>query len=76
MDTGARYCITPCHNCHAQIHDLSHHFKGGFSVSNRWTFLALSLGVLGENEREDLCKELRDLWLAGEPGTPNPLQSK
>lgn len=73
MATGAKYCITPCHNCHAQIHDLSHHFNGGFFVSNLWTFLALSLGVLGENEREDLCDELKDIWLPGEPGTPNPL---
>ncbi|MFH0782880.1 MAG: (Fe-S)-binding protein [Pseudomonadota bacterium] len=72
MATGARYCITPCHNCHAQIHDLSHHFQGGFYVSNLWTFLALSLGVLGENERVDLCDLLRDVWLPGEPGTPDP----
>ncbi len=75
MATGARYCITPCHNCHAQIHDLSHHFNGGFHVSNLWTFLALSLGVLGENEREDLCDLLRDVWLPGKPETPNPLAS-
>ena len=70
--TGAKYCITPCHNCHAQIHDLAHHFHGGFRVSNLWTFLALSLGILGENEREDFCDELKDVWLPGEPGTPNP----
>ncbi len=73
MRTGARYCITPCHNCHAQIHDLSHHFNGGFHVSNLWTILALSLGILGENEREDLCDLLRKVWLPGQPGTPNPL---
>ncbi len=76
MATGARYCITPCHNCHAQIHDLSHHFNGGFYVSNLWTFLALSLGVLGENEREDFCDILKNVWLPGEPGTPNPLVSR
>jgi len=23
--TGATYCIMPCHNCHAQVHDLSEH---------------------------------------------------
>ncbi|TKB07121.1 hypothetical protein [Desulforhopalus sp. IMCC35007] len=67
------YCITPCQNCHAQIHDLSHHFDGNFYVSNLWTFLALSLGVLAENEREDLRDELRGIWLPGHPGTPNPL---
>jgi Fe-S oxidoreductase len=76
MATGAKYCITPCHNCHAQIHDLSLHFNGGFHVSNLWTFLALSLGVLGENEREDLCDVLRDVWLPGQPGTPNPLAGR
>lgn len=74
--TGARYCITPCHNCHAQIHDLSHHFQGGFYVSNLWTFLALSLGVLGENERADLCDLLRDVWLPGQPGTPDPFADR
>lgn len=72
MTTGAKYCITPCHNCHAQIHDLSHHFDGGFYVSNLWTFLALALGILGPNERVDLCDELQEVWLPGEPGTPIP----
>jgi Fe-S oxidoreductase len=76
MATGAKYCITPCHNCHAQIHDISHHFDGGFHVSNLWTFLALSLGVLGENEREDLCDELKEVWLPGEPGTPDPFKDE
>jgi Fe-S oxidoreductase len=76
MATGAKYCITPCHNCHAQIHDLSHHFNGGFYVSNLWTFLALSLGVLGENEREDLCDELSEVWLPGKPGTPDPFGNR
>lgn len=63
MDTGADYCITPCHNCHAQIHDLSHHFDGGYYVTNLWTILALSLGVLGKNERVDLCPKLQDVWV-------------
>ena len=72
IDTGAKYCITPCHNCHAQIHDLSHHFKGGWHTCNLWTILALSLGVLGENERVDLGDDLKEVWLPGEPGTPNP----
>jgi Fe-S oxidoreductase len=76
METGAKYCITPCHNCHAQIHDLSHHFKGGYYVSNLWTILALSLGVLGPNERVDLCDQLVDVWLPGEPGTPDPFANK
>jgi Fe-S oxidoreductase len=76
MATGARYCITPCHNCHAQIHDISHHFNGGFYVSNLWTFLALSLGVLGENERVDLCDVLQTVWLPGEEGTPDPFKNR
>ena len=76
MQTGAKYCITPCHNCHAQIHDLSHHFKGGYYVSNLWTILALSLGILGPNEREDLCDELMQVWLPGEPDTPNPFAQR
>lgn len=76
MATEARYCITPCHNYHVQIHDLSHHFDGGFLVSNLWTFLALSLGVLGGNERADLCDLLKDLWLPGQPGTPDPFSGK
>jgi Fe-S oxidoreductase len=25
-DTGADYCIAPCHNCHTQIRDLNAHF--------------------------------------------------
>ena len=28
LATEAAYCITPCHNCHSQVHDLSEHFKG------------------------------------------------
>ncbi|MEW5736912.1 MAG: heterodisulfide reductase-related iron-sulfur binding cluster [Thermodesulfobacteriota bacterium] len=76
MATGADYCITPCHNCHYQIHDLSEFYEGGFGVSNLWTFLALSLGVLGENERVDLKEDLRDVWLPGEPGTPDPFADR
>ena len=29
--TGADYCIAGCHNCHAQIHELSEHYGGGLS---------------------------------------------
>jgi len=58
--TGADYCITPCHNCHSQIHDLSEHFGAHFPVVHLWTLIALSCGFLGENERaylgEDLCE--------------------
>ncbi len=60
VDTGAAYCITPCHNCHSQVHDLSEFFKGGYHAVHLWTFIALSLGILGPNERAylgpDLCE--------------------
>lgn len=70
--TGADYCLTPCHNCHAQIHDLADHFGGTYHVTHLWSIIALSLGVLGENEREYLGDDLKEVWLPGEPGTPNP----
>ncbi|EPR43507.1 protein of unknown function DUF224 cysteine-rich region domain protein [Desulfovibrio sp. X2] len=58
LDTGAAYCITPCHNCHSQIHDLADHFKAPYRTVHLWTLLALSLGVLGENERTYLGPDL------------------
>jgi Fe-S oxidoreductase len=70
--TGADYCLTPCHNCHAQIHELADHFGGNYHVTHMWTIIALSLGILAENEREYLGDDLKDVWLPGEPGTPNP----
>lgn len=63
MDTGAAYCITPCHNCHAQIHDLSEHFNGGYHSVHLWTLICLSMGILGENEREYLGPDLKDFGL-------------
>ena len=51
ISTGADYCVAPCHNCHSQIHDLSHFYKGGFKTLHLWTLICLSMGVLGENER-------------------------
>jgi len=63
MATGADYCITPCHNCHSQIHDLSEHFGGGFPVVHLWTLICLSMGVLGENEREYLGEDLAEVNL-------------
>jgi Fe-S oxidoreductase len=61
MATGADYCITPCHNCHSQIHDLSEHFGGNFPVVHIWTLICLSMGVLGENEREYLGEDLAEV---------------
>ncbi len=53
MATGATYAITPCHNCHAQIHDLSEHYKGGYHTVHLWTLICLAMGILGPN-REDI----------------------
>ena len=70
--TGADYCVTPCHNCHAQIHDLAEHFGGSYHTVHMWSIVALALGVLADNEREYLGDDLKEVWLPGEPGTPNP----
>ena len=61
--TGAPYVVTPCHNCHSQIHDLSEHYGGGYRAVHLWTLLALSLGVLGVNERTYLGPDLADAVL-------------
>ncbi len=74
--TKATYVVTPCHNCHAQIHDLNEHYDGGYQTVHLWTMLALSLGALGENEREYLGDDLKEVWLPGEPGTPDPFAKK
>ena len=63
MDTAADYCITTCHNCHAQIHDLSEHYEGGYHTVHLWTLICLSLGVLGENERAYLGPDLAEVGL-------------
>lgn len=62
-ETGATYCITPCHNCHSQIHDLNEHFDGGFQTLHLWTLICLSMGILGENERTYLGPDLAELGL-------------
>jgi Fe-S oxidoreductase len=63
MATGAKYVAVPCHNCHAQIHDLSEFYEGGFHVMHLWTLIAFSLGILAENERVYLGPELMELNL-------------
>ncbi len=63
MATGAAYCITPCHNCHSQIHDLSKYYGGGFHSVHLWTLICLSLGILGENERGYLGDDLAEIGL-------------
>jgi len=63
MDTGATYVITPCHNCHAQIEDLSHFHEAGYHTVHLWTMICLSMGILGENERTYLGPDLAEYGL-------------
>ena len=63
IETGADYCLTPCHNCHAQIHDLKEHYGGKYHTTHLWTIICLSLGILGENEREYLGSDLSEFGL-------------
>ncbi len=59
--TGADYCIAGCHNCHAQIHELSDYYEGHYGVIHLWTLICLSLGILGPNERAYLRDDLKDV---------------
>ena len=59
--TKADYCIAACHNCHAQIHELSEHYGGNYPVVHLWTLICLSLGILGPNEREYLGDDLKEV---------------
>jgi Fe-S oxidoreductase len=61
VETGADYCITGCHNCHAQVHDIGHHFGGSYGTVHVWTLICLSLGILGPNERAYLGDDLKDV---------------
>ena len=61
--TGATYVVTPCHNCHAQIHDIGEFYGGHYHVVHLWTLIALSLGILAENERVYLGEDLREVNL-------------
>jgi len=57
--TGAAYVLTPCHNCHSQMHDIGRFHGGHYGVVHLWTLICLSLGILGKNERIYLGPELR-----------------
>ena len=59
--TGADYCIAGCHNCHAQIHDLSDERDHAWQTVHLWTLICLSLGILGPNEREYLGDDLKEV---------------
>ena len=66
MVTGAGYVVTPCHNCHAQIEELGQHYAGGgYRALHLWTVIALSLGILAENERAYLGPDLAEVNLPG-----------
>jgi len=59
--TDADYCITPCHNCHSQIHDLKEYNQGKYETVHIWTIMCLAMGILGENERTYLGPDLVDV---------------
>ncbi len=61
LATKADYCITPCHNCHAQVHDLSDINNHAWQTVHLWTMICLSLGILGPNEREYLGDDLKEV---------------
>ena len=61
LATKADYCIAPCHNCHAQIHDLSDQLDHAWQTVQLWTLICLSLGILGPNEREYLGDDLKEV---------------
>ncbi len=63
--TGAAYVITPCHNCHAQIHELGEHYGAGYRTLHLWTLIALSMGILAEAERIYLGDDLAEVNLPG-----------
>ncbi|MFO7964985.1 MAG: (Fe-S)-binding protein [Desulfobacterales bacterium] len=59
--TGAKYVVVPCHNCHSQILDLAKVYGGDYHVVHYWTIICLAMGVLGENEREYLGPDLKNI---------------
>ena len=63
LNTGATYVVTPCHNCHSQMHDISEHFEAGYYSLHLWTLICLSMGMLGENERTYLGPDLENVGL-------------
>jgi len=63
LATKADYCITPCHNCHAQVHDLSDVHGHKWQTVHLWTLICLSLGVLGPKERAYLGDDLKDVLM-------------
>lgn len=62
-ETGAAYVAVPCHNCHAQIHDIGEVYEGGYHTIHLWTIICLAMGILGENERTYLGPDLAEYGL-------------
>jgi len=56
--TGATYVLTPCHNCHSQMHDIGKFYGGHYGIVHLWTLICLSLGILGDNEQLYLGTDL------------------
>ena len=63
MATGAHYCITPCHNCHAQVHDIGEHLKRRIPHGSSLDPDLPVMGILGENERTYLGPDLAEVGL-------------
>ena len=63
LSTGAAYAITPCHNCHAQVHDLSDTHGHKWHTVHLWTLICLSMGILGPKERAYLGDDLKDVLM-------------
>jgi Fe-S oxidoreductase len=63
LATGADYVLMPCHNCHAQIHDIGEHFGGKYHALHLWTIICLAMGILGEDERTYLGPDLAEVGL-------------
>ena len=61
LATNADYCVTPCHNCHDQIHKLADHYECKYHTLHLWTLICLALGVLGEGERQYLGPDLAEV---------------
>jgi Fe-S oxidoreductase len=66
LATGADYCVTPCHNCHDQIHKLADHYEDAhYHTIHLWTLIAFAMGVLAESERTYLGDDLVEVNLPG-----------
>jgi Fe-S oxidoreductase len=63
VETGADYCVTPCHNCHQQIEEIAEHFEGKYKTVHLWTVICLAMGWLAPSERKYLGPDLAEVNL-------------